>query len=161
MRTGRLSISRGHELEGTPEAASPRLKLVQQPAEAPVTREPASVPPRAEPPPVSPDYHAVHDRLTALERLTRLRESGVLSAREFAAEKALILALPAEEMLLCDPAPVHSVPAAPAPGPSLIGRMLGWKFLLFSLCAGFAFSYAAQPNLTARFLDQSLRALGV
>ena len=156
MRTGRLSISRGHELEGMPDRASPRLKLVQEPAE-PVS---APVPQRSEAPPVSPDYHAVHDRLTALERLTRLRESGVLSAKEFAAEKALILALPAEEMLLCNPAPVHFVPAAPRSGPSLIGRMLGWKFLLFSLCVGLAFSYAAQPNTTARFLDQSLRALG-
>lgn len=157
MRTGRLSISRGHELEGMPAGASPRLKLVQQPAEP----EPAPVPPRAETPPVSPDYLAVHDRLTALERLTRLRESGVLSAKEFAAEKALILALPAEEMLLCEPAPAHGIALAPAPGPSLVGRMLGWKFLLFSLCIGLAFSYAAQPNSTARFLDQSLRAIGI
>ena len=161
MRTGRLSISRGHQLEGAPETASPRLKLVQQPAEAPVKREPAPVPPRAESPPVSPDYYSVHDRLTALERLTRLRESKFLSAEEFAAEKALILALPADEILLCNPAPPPLESAAQPRGPSLIGRMLGWKFLLFSLSVGLAFSYAAQPNVTARFLDQSLRAIGV
>ena len=161
MRTGRLSISRGHQLETAPETASPRLRLVQKPAEAPVKEEPAPVPQRAESPPVSPDYLAIHDRLTALERLTRLRESGVLSAKEFTAEKALILARPADEILLCNPAPDHLVPTPPAPGPSLVGRMLGWKFLLFSLCASLAFSYAAQPNMTARFLDQSLRALGV
>jgi hypothetical protein len=161
MRTGRLSISRGHELEGMPDRASPRLKLVREPAE-PVS---ASVPQRPDAPPVSPDYHAVHDRLTALERLTRLRESKFLSADEFAAEKALILALPADEILLCDPAPAPApaqiAPAPRPPGPSLIGRMLGWRFVLFSLSVGLAFSYAAQPNVTARFLDQSLRAIGV
>jgi hypothetical protein len=165
MRTGRLSISRGHQLEGAPETASPRLRLVQQPAEAPPKREPAPVPQRAqmlpESPPVSPDYFAVHDRLTALERLTRLHESQFLSADEFAAEKALILALPADEILLCEPAPPRFEPVPQPRGPSLIGRMLGWRFLLFSLCAGLAFSYAAQPNVTARFLDQSLRAIGV
>jgi hypothetical protein len=166
MRTGRLSISRGHQLEGAPETVSPRLRLVQQPAEAPPKREPAPIPQRAQmlpgSPPVSPDYFAVHDRLTALERLTRLHESQFLSAEEFAAEKALILALPADEILLCEPAPVRPVPAPQQQhGPSLIGRILGWKFLLFSLCVGLAFSYAAQPGATARFLDQSLRAIGV
>ncbi|TMJ18893.1 MAG: hypothetical protein E6G92_03450 [Alphaproteobacteria bacterium] len=103
----------------------------------------------------------MHDRLTALERLTRLHESQFLSAEEFAAEKALILALPADEILLCEPAPARSEREPHARGPSLIGRILGWKFLLFSLSAGLAFSYAAQPGMTARFLDQSLRALGV
>jgi hypothetical protein len=161
MRTGRLSISRGHQLEGIPETASPRLKLVQRPAEAPAAAEPQPAPPRPEPPPVSPDYHVVHDRLTALERLTRLREAKMLSAEEFAAEKALILALPADEILLWNPAPVQVPPASQQRGPSLVGRMLGWKFLLFSLSVGLAFSYAAQPNMTARFLDQSLRAIGV
>jgi hypothetical protein len=73
MRTGRLSISRGHQLQGTPDGpAPPQLSLVPQPAPA----EPA--------PPASPDYHAVHDRLTSLERLTRLFELGALSAEEFA-----------------------------------------------------------------------------
>jgi hypothetical protein len=147
MRTGRLSISRGHELQGTPDGpAPPLLSLVPQPA------------------PASPDYHAVHDRLTSLERLTRLFELGALSAEEFAAEKALILALPADELVLREPAPVHFVPAAPRPprrGPSLIGRMLNWKFLLFSLVVGLGFSFAAQPSETQRFLDQILRLAGL
>ena len=150
MRTGRLSISRGHQLQETPEAsAPPQLKLVPPPA------EPASS--------VSPDYHAVHDRLTSLERLTRLFELGALSAEEFAAEKALILALPADELVLRDAAPVHFVPAAPRPrrrGPSLIGRMLNWRFLLFSLVVGLGFSYATQPGDTARLFDQTLRLFG-
>lgn len=151
MRTGRLSISRGHQLTGAPDQpAPPQLKLVPQPAEAP--------------PPASPDYQAVHDRLTSLERLTRLFELGALSAEEFAAEKALILALPADELVLYDPAPVHFVPAAPRRpqrGPSLIGRMLNWKFLLLSLALGLAFSFATQPNETQRFFDQIFRAAGL
>jgi hypothetical protein len=166
MRTGRLSISRGHQIEASPELAAPRLKLVQKPAKG--TRaiaEPPPAPANEEAAPVASDYHAVHDRLGALERLARLLEAGALSAEEFAAEKALILALPADEILLCNPAPVHFVPAAPRArpqgGPSLIGRMLNWKFLIFSLAAGLSFSYAAQPQATARFLDQSLRTIGI
>jgi hypothetical protein len=157
MRTGRLSISRGHQLQGEPVAIPPQLKLVPQPA------EPESalvfVPPSA--PPASPDYQLVHDRLSALERLTRLFELGALSAEEFAAEKALVLALPADELVLREPAPVSFVPAAPrrAPrGPSLLGRMLGWKFLSCSLAAGLALSFATQPHETARLFEQLSRA---
>ncbi|MBV9881995.1 MAG: SHOCT domain-containing protein [Sphingomonadaceae bacterium] len=114
-------------------------------------------------PPASPDYHLVHDRLTALERLTRLFELGALSAEEFAAEKALILALPADELVLRDPAPVSFVPAAPrrpALGPTLLGRLLGWKFLLFSLAAGVAFSFATQPAQTTHLFEQIAHSLG-
>ena len=155
MRTGRLSISRGHQLQGEPVAHPPQLTLVPQPAE-PIA---ASVSTPHQAPPASPDYHLVHDRLTALERLTRLFELGALSVEEFAAEKALILGLPAEELVLRDPAPVGFVPAAPrrpARGPSLLGQMLGWKFLLFSLAVGLAFSYAAQPAQTSRLFEQIL-----
>jgi hypothetical protein len=158
MRTGRLSISRGHQLQGAPEGpAPPQLALVPQPAPPPAP-EPA--------PPASPDYHAVHDRLTSLERLARLFDLGALSAEEFAAEKALILALPADELVLREAAPVHFVPAAPrrrirARGPSLIGRMLNWKFLLFSLAVGLGFSFATQPNETQRLFEQILRAVGL
>jgi hypothetical protein len=111
-------------------------------------------------PPASPDYHLVHDRLTALERLTRLFELGTLSAEEFAAEKALILSLPADELILRTLAPVGFVPAAPrrpVPGPSLLGRMLGWKFLLFSLVVGLGLSFAAQPRETMHLFEQILR----
>ncbi len=159
MRTGRLSISRGHQLQGEPVAFPPQLTLVPQPAEP----RPAPVSVLSQAPPASPDYHLVHDRLTALERLTRLFELGALSAEEFAAEKALVLALPADELVLREAAPVHFVPAEPrrpARGPTLLGRMLSWKFLLFSLAAGLGLSWFAQPNQTARLIEQSLRLFG-
>ena len=155
MRTGRLSISRGHQLEESPEPAAPQLTLVPQPAQFDSADRAA---------PVTPDYQVVHDRLTALERLTRLFELGALSAEEFAAEKVLILSLPANELILRDLAPVHFVPAAPrkAPerGPSLLGRMLRWKFILFSLVVGIGFSFATQPNETQRLIDQTMRLFG-
>ena len=109
MRTGRLSISRGHQLQGEPVAFPPQLTLVPQSAEP--SQAPVSALGQA--PPASPDYQVVHDRLSALERLTRLFELGALSADEFAAEKALILALPADELMLSAPAPVGFVPAGP------------------------------------------------
>jgi hypothetical protein len=148
MRTGKLAISRGHQV-----AEPPHLALV--PAQAAPAREP--------PPPASPDYQIVHDRLTSLERLTRLYEQGALSAPEFEAEKLLILGLPADEYVLREAAPVHFVPAEPRRpqrGPSLLGRMLSWKFLLFSLVVGLAFSFATQPDATTRFFDQIFRAFG-
>src|SRR3954451_17975403 len=139
MRTGRLSISRGHQLQGEPVAIPPQLTLVPQPAES----GPALVSVLEQAPPATPDYQLVHDRLTSLERLSRLLETGMLSAEEFAAEKALVLGLPGDELVLSTLAPIGFVPAAPRRrtdrGPSLLGRMLGWKFLLFSLIAGLAF----------------------
>lgn len=146
MRTGKLAISRGHQL-----AEPSHLTLVPEAA------------PAAPVPPASPDYQLVHDRLTALERLTRLFEQGALSAQEFAGEKALVLGLPADELVLRDAAPVHFVPAhprRPARGPSLLGRMLGWRFVLFSLVVGLGFSFAAQPEPTTRFFTQIFRAVG-
>lgn len=146
MRTGKLAISRGHQL-----SKPPHLSLVPE-ALAESRGAPAS-----------PDYHLVHDRLTSLERLTRLFEQGALSAEEFAAEKMLILGLPADELVLREAAPVHFVPAEPRRpqrGPSLIGRMLSWKFLAVSLVAGLGFSYGTQPEETIRFLDQAMRFVG-
>jgi len=138
MRSGKPAISRGHQL-----AEPPHLALV------PAPRTPA--------PPASPDYHLVHDRLTALERLARLFEQGALSAEEFASEKALILGLPADEYVLREAAPVHFVPAEPRKpqrGPSLVGRMLSWRFLAVSLVAGLCLSYASQPDATLGFFEQ-------
>jgi hypothetical protein len=147
MRTGKLAISRGHQV-----AEAPHLSLVPPAPEAAPACEPS--------PPASPDYHLVHDRLTSLERLARLFEQGALSAEEFQAEKLLILGLPADEYVLRDAAPVHFMPAAPRrpqQGASLLGRMLNWKFLLFSLIAGLGFSYVSQPEETARFFEQITR----
>jgi hypothetical protein len=150
MRTGKLAISRGHQL-----SEPPHLSLV------PVVAEPQSEQVAA--PPTCADYHLVHDRLTSLERLTRLFELGTLSADEFAAEKMLILGLPADELVLREAAPVGFAPAeprAPRRGPSLAGRMLSWRFLLFSLVMGLGFSFAAQPDETLRLFDQALRYFG-
>jgi hypothetical protein len=137
MRTGKLAISRGQ-----PSSEPPHLALV--PAEA----EPA--PPR---------HDLVEHRLTSLERLTRLYEQGVLTVDEFIDEKALILGRRAAEHVE-GAAPVHFVPAAARRGPSLLGRMLGWRFLLLSLVVGIAFSFAIQPDTTSRFFTQLWRALG-
>jgi len=65
--------------------------------------------------------------------------------------------------VLREAAPVGFVPAAPRRpqrGPSLLGRMLSWRFLLFSLVMGLGFSFAAQPDETLRLVDQALRSLG-
>lgn len=146
---GRLNISRGHQLQGRQVGPSPQLALVS-PSEEPL--------PAPSPAPLTPDYSAVHDRLTALERLTRLFELGTLSAAEFAREKALILALPADELLLRDPAPVSFVPATRRP--SLVGRMLNWKFALFGLVAGLALSAATEPRQMSQLVGQALHLIG-
>ena len=151
MPTGKLAISRGHQLRSLPDESGPRLSLVPQPAQQPL-------PPAEAPPPATADYHLVHDRLTTLERLTRLLDQGALSPEEFAAEKAIVLALPAEELVLREPAEwrMPAAPARPPRGPSLLGRLFSWKFLPVGLVAGLGLSYAAQPDETLRFLDQLL-----
>jgi hypothetical protein len=107
----------------------------------------------AQPPPT--DIQIANERMTALERLVRLYEQGALSVEEFAAEKLLILG-----ELPCV-APVHFVPAAPRRrrGPSLIGRMLSWQFLLLCLAAGIGFSFATQPEATTRLATQLWHAV--
>jgi hypothetical protein len=151
MRTGKLAISRGHS-----SFEPPHLALVpEHRASVPAQNEPA-------PEPAPPRTDLVEHRLTSLERLTRLYEHGVLTADEFIDEKALILGRRAAEPVE-GAAPVHFVPAAPrAPrrGPSLVGRMLGWRFVLLSLAVGIGFSFAIQPDTTSRFFAQLWRALG-
>jgi hypothetical protein len=107
----------------------------------------------AQPPPT--DIQIANERMTALERLVRLYEQGALSVEEFAAEKMLILGdLPRA-------APVHFVPDAPGRrrGPSLLGRILSWPFLLLCLAAGIGFSFATQPEATNRLVTQLWRAI--
>ncbi|HWT13967.1 MAG TPA: hypothetical protein VN231_14530, partial [Allosphingosinicella sp.] len=124
---------------------------------------PAGPPPPA---PALPEYLCVHDRLTALERLARLRDQGTLSAGEFAAEKAFILNLPTDELVLREPVPAAAAiaepaaPTRPRPGPSLLGRLFGWKLVPVSLVAGLALSFATQPQDTLRFFDEALRLFG-
>lgn len=135
MRTGRLIISRGHQLDQAPP------------------------PPRVEPAPLLPFYPEIDERLTALERLARLLAQGALSPREFAAEKALILGRYGDENALEGAAPVSFVPAhAPRRRPSLLGRLLGWKLIPLGLAAGLAFSFSTQPVETTNFFND-LRGL--
>ena len=61
------------------------LTLQQSPPEAP----PAPAPPGAPPP--APAAASQEDRIAQLERLAGLRDQGILSDEEFAAEKARIL----------------------------------------------------------------------
>jgi len=160
MRTGKLSISRGYQF-GEDAAPVPRLVLVPRSADAPPPK-PARVP-AAPPAPVSEEYRIAHDRLTALERLARLVKQGALSAEEFAAEKARILGQPSDELVLRDRAPTEPIAAGrpvPQPGPSLLGRVLNWKFLPVGLAAGLGLSFASQPQETMRFFDEALRLLG-
>ena len=161
MRTGKLSISRGYQF-GEDAAPVPRLVLVPKSADAPPPK--AARAPAAPGAPVSEEYRIAHDRLTALERLARLVKQGALSADEFAAEKARILGQPSDELVLRDPAPSQPTaadrPAPPPPGPSLLGRLMSWKFLPVGLAAGLGLSFASQPEETLRFFDEALRLLG-
>lgn len=133
MRTGRLSIGRGYREPAADNDPSP-LTLVP-------------------PAPTRPDVEA---RLGAMERLVRLYEIGALTPEEFEAEKRLIIGD------VSPATPVHFVPAHPRRarrGPSLLGRMLSWPFLLLSLVLGLAFSLAVQPEATRRFATQLWRAI--
>ena len=142
MRTGKLSISRGRGSSG-PISSGPRLSIV---ARGPAAPEPM----------LSPEYRAVHDRLSALERLARLHEQGALTDEEFASEKAAILGPAPDELILNEPL------LAPEPRrtPTLIGRLFGWKIIPVGIVAGLGLSYASQPRETLRFFDELLRLFG-
>lgn len=143
MRTGRLSISRGHRQAGAEETPPPHLALV------PRVTDPAPDCRREPDPAPAPTLHAVNERLNALERLVRLYEVGALTVEEFAAEKMLIMGEPVRV------APVHFVPVAPRPrSPSLLGRLLSWWFLPLCLAAGIGLSFATQPEATNRLISQ-------
>jgi hypothetical protein len=158
MRTGRLSIGRGHGDGALPLPAGPRLRLVPTETRLP---KPGGASPPETPAPATLDYHLVHDRLTALERLTRLHEQGALSAEEFTAEKGAILRLPAEELVLrAEAAPPSSARIEQPRGPSLIGRLLNWRFLPVGMAAGLGLSWYAQPRETLALLEQAARYLG-
>jgi hypothetical protein len=89
------------------------------------------------PEPKTLEYHLMHDRLVSLERLAALRDRGVLSEPEFAAEKERILRLPGEELILR--------PGA-ARGPSLLARLLGWKVIALGALLGLGLGLFAQPQ---------------
>lgn len=145
MRTGRLSISRGHQRGGSA-SLGPRLSIVARGEPEAGTKAL----------PVSPEYQPVLDRLTALERLARLHDQGALTDAEFAAEKAMLLARHTDELVLNEPL------LAPAPprGPTLLGRLFSWRFIPVGIVAGLALSFASQPRETTRFFEESLRLFG-
>lgn len=153
MGIEKLTISRGHELpiEGAARAG----KRTAEPGPAKPARAEAG-----RPVPLPSAHGLVHARLDALERLTRLFEQGALSAEEFAAEKATILRLPADERAFRDFAAGRRPPQGAA-GPSLLGRLLNLKLLLAGLGVGIGVSYAVQPGETLNYLDQALRMIGV
>lgn len=100
------------------------------------------------------DYQLVRERLDALERLSLLRDIGVLSPEEFAAEKALVLRLPAEELLLDEE---HMLPRR---GPSLLGRLFGWKMLLVGAVVGLGLSAYTAPQDLMKLADSASRLIG-
>ena len=116
-------------------------------------------------PELLPDHALIDHRLSALERLTRLAEQGVLSAEEFDDEKALILGRFAKRPAPEGPVAFTSVTQRRQPprpqGRSLLGRLFGgWRAIPVGLVAGLALSFAAQPVATWRFFDEALRLFG-
>ncbi|HEX8668805.1 MAG TPA: SHOCT domain-containing protein [Allosphingosinicella sp.] len=130
MEARKLVISRGSDSGAPP----PRLRAVPPPVPG---NEPAAA-----------DHILVEHRLAALERLSQLLERGVLTPAEFAAEKALVLRLPADELLLRQE-------ASESPQRSLLGRMFGWPLLIGGVAGGLALSAYAMPQE----LQQLLRLL--
>ena len=130
----------------------PELRAVPQPrpAERPAPAQPQG--PAA--PAVIADYQLVRERIDALERLSLLRDIGVLSPEEFAAEKALVLRLPADELQLDEE---HMLPPL---GPSLLGRLFGWKMLLTGAVVGLALSAYTAPQDLAKLADGASRLIG-
>lgn len=150
MQGAKLMISRGLPAAGeaVPLVRPPRPQSIDA-APPPVAAVPAPV---RENSPAS-DIHLVDYRLAALERLSRLRDKGMLSAEELAAEKALVLRLPAGELELVPEQIVRER------GPSLLGRLFGWKLLGTGALAGLIFTYLTAPQDLAGLVDRASRLL--
>jgi hypothetical protein len=131
MRTGRLTISRGHEI----------LARLERGVE---TAGPVSFQPSA----AVTEIERLHLRLAAIERLARLVEQGILSHQEFREEKALVMGVTGEELLLTEVAPAEAAP----PRPSLAGRLLHWRVALALGAAGLAWFWMAQPEQSTALL---------
>ena len=152
MHGPKLIISRGIPAH----AASPARDSGQRPRPELVrTAPPPRAPERAlAAPSAAADYHLVGQRIDALERLSLLRDIGVLTPEEFAAEKALVLSLPAEELLL----DTDLIP--PPRGPSLLGRLLSWKLLVVGALAGLVVSAYTAPQDLMTLADRASRLIG-
>jgi hypothetical protein len=158
MAAGKIMISRG--MAGGSEAApvrpeqEPKLRAVPS---RPEPVRPELVPPEApaaRPDRPAPDCRLVNFRLEALERLSLLRDTGVLSAAEFEAEKRIVLRLPAD-------APELAEERITKPrGPSLLGRILGWKILLAGLIVGLGFVALTAPQEMAGLAERFSNLIG-
>jgi hypothetical protein len=138
MRTGKLTISRGHQM------LQERVAAPGARPEAPV--RPVSFTPCGD----TSELHLIQVRLTALERLTRLVEQGAISLDEFKLEKSLVLRLTGEELLLTRAVPPLPPPAAPSP--PLVARVPRWAILLGAPLVGVAaFLWAAPAEALAWF----------
>lgn len=149
MRTGRLSIARGFPAPDFPEEPV-RLALVSAAAAA------------SSAPILTDALVAVHARLDALERLTRLCEAGALTIEEFLAEKAAILGHPRSALL--EPRaegepPISFAPAGPR-GRSLLSR-LGWTILPLGLVGGLVLAALTQPEMATQIWQEGLRLFGL
>lgn len=102
----------------------------------------------------APDYQLVHFRLEAIERLCLLRDTGALSSAEYEAEKRLVLRLPVDEL---DEARSSILPPR---GPSLLGRILGWKIMLAGAAAGLGFVAFTAPQELAGLAERLSKLLG-
>jgi hypothetical protein len=152
MPAGKVMISRGMPgaavAAPVPREPEPRLRAV--PSE-PESLAPAAAAARQDGP--APDYQLVHFRLEALERLSLLRDKGALSTAEFEAEKVLVLRLPADELDQMQDS------ILPPRGPSLLGRILGWKILLTGLIVGLGFVAITAPQDLAGLVERVSRLL--
>jgi hypothetical protein len=151
MQGAKLTISRGlpGADEAVPLARRPEPRRVEA---APESAQAAPRPVRDDAP--ASDIHLVDYRLAALERLGRLRDKGILSAEELAAEKALVLRLPAGELVLVTEQILERR------GPSLLGRLFDWKLLAAGTAAGLAFSYVTAPHELLGLVDRASRLIG-
>ncbi len=153
MPAGKLMISRGmpSAAESAPIRLEPEPKLRAVPSE-PEQARPAPVSVRHDGP--APDYQLVHFRLEALERLSLLRDKEALSAEEYEAEKSLVLRLPADELNQIQ----ESI--LPPRGPSLLGRLFGWKLILTGLILGLGFVAFTAPQELMSLVDRLSRLIG-
>ena len=136
MRTGKLTISRGHQLLRERAAAGPS-------ADAPV--RPVSFTPCRQ----TGELHRIQVRLNALERLTRLVEQGAISLDEFKLEKSLVLRLTGEELLLTSPVS----PPPPECRAPLVARLRGWPILIAAPLLALAGFFWAAPAEALAWLD--------
>lgn len=153
MQSKSHNISRGSE-RAERRTGEPKLSLVSR-------TKLAEAEPRPAPVQVLPDERRLTARLDALERLARLRSQDLLTAEEYASEKALLLGHWEEDQAI----PHLRTMAAAAPGDieqgsSLVGQMFSWKFLPIGAVAGIALSFGIQPQETMRYFDQALRLVG-